>query len=165
MAMKSKQQILKQLQEEYQHWEALIARMNEAERIIALQPGELSLKDTLAHLLAWQQVSLARLEAAQQQSEPVMPPWLNGADPDAEEETDAFNARIQALYQAQDWAQVHQAWSKGFRRCLQLGEAISDADIFDTTRYTWLKGYALYDVLAGSYEHHAEHREAIARGM
>lgn len=40
-----------------------------------------SIKDVMAHLVAWQQVSNARLEAGQPGTQPVQRAWLSGEDP------------------------------------------------------------------------------------
>jgi hypothetical protein len=159
--MNDKQQMLTTLREVFNRWETLLAGLSEAQ-ITAPQPGDnLSIKDVIAHLRAWQQVSIARLEAAQRNQEPVFPAWLRGSHPDSEEETDEFNARIYETYQEQSWSQVHQAWREGFLRFLELGEAIPEELLLDTERYPWLNGYALFAVLRGSYGHHEEHLEPL----
>jgi hypothetical protein len=57
---------------------------------------------------------------------------------------------------------VHQVWRDGFLRLLELAAAIPEQDLLDTKKYPWLKGYALFDVLKGSYEHHhIDHLEPL----
>lgn len=106
--------------------------------------------------MAWQQVSVARLEAARKGEEPVLPEWLAGASPEeAEADVDRFNACIDDTYQDQPWPWVHQQWRDGFVRVLTLAEAIPEDD-FSNKEYPWLKGHSLIDVLQGDYEHHHE---------
>jgi hypothetical protein len=155
--MSPKQQVLASLNAEFERWEELLAGLSEAQITASQLPANLSLKDVVAHLRAWQQVSIARLEAAQLNREPHLPDWLLGADPEAEEELDHFNARIYDLYRAEPWPAVHQAWREGFRKFLKLAEAIPENELMDREKYPWLKGYALVAVLEGSYDHHAEH--------
>jgi hypothetical protein len=160
--MNEKAQILATLRAELERWEGLLAGLSEAQRTAPHRPDGQSAKDVLGHLRAWQQVTLARLEAAAGEREPIMPDWVGGHDPDAEEHLEAYNAAIYETYRDQPWAAVHQAWNDGFRRLLALGEAIPEQELLDSRRYAWLNGYALIDVLKGSYEHHHfEHLEPL----
>jgi len=71
--MNGKQQILTTLREDFSRWEELLASMSE-EQITAPQlPSNLSIKDVIAHLRAWQQRSIARLEAAVLNRNPSFP--------------------------------------------------------------------------------------------
>ncbi len=160
--MKDKKRILTMLREEFDRWEELLASLSE-EQITAPQlPSSLSVNNVIAHLRAWQQVSIARLEAAQHNKEPVFPNWLAGLDPESEGDRDQFNARIYETYHQQPWSRVHQEWRDGFLRFLELGEAIPEENLLDTEQYPWLKGYSLFAVLQGSYEHHHDdHLESL----
>ena len=59
------------------------------------------------------------------------------------------------------WPSVYQDWRAGFLRFLELGAAIAEPDLVEAGKYSWLEGYALIDVLKGSYEHHQEHAEYL----
>ncbi len=110
--------------------------------------------------MAWQQISIARLEAALDNREPKLPSWLGGADPFyAEEHTDEFNAQILERYHMESWSSVYRAWQEGFLHFLELAKAIPEAKFFDANRYPWLHGYAVSEVVSGSCEHHEEHLE------
>ena len=159
--MNDKQQILTTLRQEFNRWEELLASLSEEQITAPHLPANLSIKDVTAHLRAWQQVSIARLEAAQLNQEPVFPNWLAGLEPDSEE-VDQFNARIHETYHQQSWSRVHQDWRDGFLRFLRLGEEIPENDLLDMEKYPWLKGYSLFAVLQGSYEHHhVDHLEPL----
>jgi hypothetical protein len=160
--MSDKQQHLTQLTTVFNRWEALLSRLSEEELTAPQLPEQLSIKDVIGHLRAWQQVSIARMAAAQRNQEPVMPGWLAGLDPESEEDREQFNATIYATYQHQPWSQVHGVWRDGFLRFLKLAEELPEADLVDTKKYPWLNGYALVDVLQGSYEHHlVDHLEPL----
>lgn len=160
--MNEKRQILKKLKEEFNRWEALLASLSEEQITTRHLPANLSIKDVIAHLRAWQQVSIARLEAAQLGQEPVFPGWLAGMDPESEQHLDQINARIHETYREQPWSRVYHDWRDGYLRFLELGEQIPEDEIMDTEKYPWLKGYALYAVLQGSYEHHhIDHLEPL----
>jgi len=160
--MNNKKQMITMLKEEFDRWEELLAGMSE-EQITAPQlPSDLSIKDVIAHLRAWQQVSIARLEAALLNREPESPKWPAELEPDSDDDTDQINAWIYETYHEQPWSSVHRDWREGFLRFLELGEAIPEKDLLDAGRYPWLDGYPLSAVLQGSYEHHhKDHLEPL----
>lgn len=158
--MREVQQRVAMLRAEFDQWEALLAGAGEAALTERRLPGEMSVKDVVGHLHAWQQVSLARLEAARAGDEPVMPPWAAGDDPEADEATDRLNARIFAAYRDRPWPEVYGAWRAGFLRLLELGAELREPEALEAGRYPWLHGYPLLAVLDGSYEHH--HHDHLA---
>lgn len=157
--MDDKGSALADLRRVYDEWKRLAGRLREPELTAALSGG-LSVKDVVAHLAAWQAVSIARLEAAQWGREPEYPAWTGG-DPDDEAMTEPQNARIHEMNRARPWPEVHRAWRDGFLRFMALAEAIPAADLTARDKYPWLNGRALIDVLRGSYEHHREHLEDL----
>jgi hypothetical protein len=162
MIMNDKQQILATLREEFDRWEALLAGLS-AEQIMApLLPSNLSIKDVIAHLRAWQQRSIARMEAGLHNREPEFPRWPAELHPDSEDNPDQVNAWIYETYREQPWSSVHRDWREGFLRFLALGEAIPEKDLLDTGRYPWLEGLPLSFILLASYEHHhIDHLEPL----
>ena len=159
--MSEKHHILTALREEFSRWEGLLASLGE-EQITAQQlPDNWSIKDVIAHLRAWQQRSIARLEAALHNREPQYPEWPAQFDPEEEGQPHDLNAWLYTTYRDQPWSSVHRDWREGFLRFLELGAAIPENDLLDAGKYTWLEGYALFAVLQGSYEHHREHAEYL----
>ena len=160
--MDDKATTLAALRDIFDQWKDLTGRLREPETAAPLDGG-LSVKDIVAHLRAWQQVSIARLEAAQLGREPVLPGWLAGGDPDTDDddETDAHNEHIHKQYRTQSWAEVYRAWRDGFLRLLALAEAIPAADLAAPARYPWLNGHALIEVLRGTLAHHREHLDEL----
>jgi hypothetical protein len=159
--MNEKQKWLAQLHQELARWEDLLRDKSEAELAAPPPNADLSLKDIVAHLYAWQQVTVARLEAGLHHREPHYPAWTMGHHPDEYERTDEFNATIQALYRDQPGSSVIHQWRENFNHLLELAEAIPEADLLDPNQYPWMDGYALVAVLEGTYEHHEEHREQL----
>jgi hypothetical protein len=133
------------------------------EQITAPQlPSNLSIKDVIAHLWAWQQRSIARLEAAFHDKDPEFPRWPAEFDPETEGEPHQLNAWIYETYREKPWSSVHRDWREGFLRFLELGEAIPEKDLLDAGRYSWLEGQPLSIVFLGSYEHHhSDHLEPL----
>jgi hypothetical protein len=144
------------LRDEYDRWEDLLGRMTEANLVDPRLPGDLSIKDVVAHLWAWQQRSIARMEAAIENREPEFLGWPQDFNVDAEEYINQINAWIYENNRYKPWAQVHKEWKEGFLRFLELSEVISDEDMQDPGEFAWLDGQPLLLVLQGSYDHHHE---------
>jgi hypothetical protein len=159
--MNMKQHILAALREEFDRWEELLAGMSEEQLTAPLLPSIWSAKDVLTHLRAWQQRSIARVQAAQLEREPEFPKWPPELDPESEDNTERLNAWIYETHREQAWSSAHGDWREGFLRFLELGEAISEKDLLDSGRYPWLEGYPLSFILLASYDHHLEHLEKL----
>ena len=129
--MNMREHILTALSEQFIRWEELLASLSDEQITAPLLPSNWSVKDGIAHLRAWQQRSIARMEAALFNREPEFPQWLPGADPDSEGNTDRTNAWIYETHREQPWSKVHQNWREGFLRFLELGEGISERDLLD----------------------------------
>ncbi len=152
--MNDKQHILATLREEYNRWEALLSGMSEEQITATRLPGNMSIKDVIAHLRSWQQVGSARLEAALLDREPVFPAAPEGLDLDTENDVDSINAWFYATYRDRPWSSVYHDWRAGFLGFMELAEAIPESVLLEAGRYPWMRGYALADSLLGSYEHH-----------
>jgi len=155
--MNMKDHILTALGEQFNRWEELLASLS-AEQITAPQfDSDWSVKDVIAHLWAWQQISSARMEAAVLNREPEFPSWIVELHEDWEENANQTNALIYETCHSKSWSEVYQNWRAGFLRFLESGEPISEKDLLDGDRYPWLKGYSLAFILVASYDHHQEH--------
>ena len=163
--MNMKDHILLSLREQFERWEHLLAMLSEDQRTSPRFELDWSIKDVLAHLWAWQQISIARVEAAAQNREPELPRWIVNIGEDWEENADQVNALTYEMNHEQPWAEVHQKWKEGFLQFLEAGEGISERDLLDGGRYPWLKGYALAFILIASYDHHQEHFEKLAEAI
>lgn len=159
--MYMKTHILSALREEFNHWEKVLAGLSEEQLTTPPPSSPLSIKDEIVHLWAWQQRSIARMEAAQLNREPEFPQWPAALDPNAEESTDQINAWIYETYREKPWSTVYQQWHAGFLRLLEVSEAIAERDLLDSSRYVWLEGYSLALILVASYDHHQEHLEKL----
>ena len=156
--IRNKQQMLILLENELKQWEELIADLSEDKIITAPLANAWTVKDLFAHLMAWDQLVIARLDAAKFDREPIMPEWVIETPLDLDEtlKLKQLNAKIHSLYRELSWEQVYQSWKANFLKILTLGKEISEADLLVTGRYPWLKGYSLMANLQGTYEHHHE---------
>jgi len=163
--MNMKEHMLTALIEQLNEWEMLLSGLDKKQIAAPLTGSEWTIKDVMVHLMAWQQRSIARLEAAKGGHEPVYPQWLPGVKPDTEGTTEAINAWIYAAHKDEPWEQVHLVWHDGFVKFLELGQGFEERELLDSDTYAWMEGYSLADVLLGSYDHHREHLEWVKKGM
>jgi hypothetical protein len=159
--MNDKQDVLKRARAEFEHWEQLLARLSESQIVAKELAGGWSIKDVIAHLKAWQELSMMRLEAGQYGKEPVRPNWPEHLDLVTESNVDETNAWIYATHHDLPWSSVFSVWRYGYLRFLALGEAIPENMLLKKKRYDWIEGYSLADSLINSAEHHREHREIL----
>jgi hypothetical protein len=152
--MNMKDHILTALREQFNRWEELLASLSEEQITTPQFDYDWSVKDVINHLWGWQQISVARMNAAVFTSEPKFPNWLIEFPENWDEDADQTNAWIYKTFHNQSWAETHQNWREGFIRLLDLGEVIPERDLLDGDRYPWLKGYSLAFILVASYEHH-----------
>jgi hypothetical protein len=159
--MDDKAQIIAKLRQEFNRWEELLNRIDEGQITSAHLAADLSIKDIIAHLTAWQQISVARMEAARQHIQPEYPEWHSELDPEPGDELDQTNAWIFERYQDQTWGEIHREWAERFRFFLEISEAFPEDNLFEPGRYPWIKDYPLSAVLQGTLAHHEEHRESL----
>ena len=156
-----KEHILTGLREQFNSWEELLASLSEEEITTPHFDFDWSIKDVMAHLWAWQQISIARMEAARHDQEPEFPKWIVSLGEDWEDNADRVNALTFETQHHKPWLEIYQNWKNGFLQFLELGEKISEKDLLDGDRYPWLKGYSLAFILVASYDHHHEHFEKL----
>ena len=159
--MNHKTQILTALTEVFNRWQELLASLSEAQTNAPLLPSPWTVKDVVAHLWFWQQISVARMQAALQGQEPHYPEWWAMFGPDPEEDVDRTNAWNYEANRARPWSSVHADWNSQFRRYLELVKEIPEKDLLEDGRFAWMGGYALSASPLGSLGHHEEHIEAL----
>jgi uncharacterized protein (TIGR03083 family) len=159
--MRMKQHILAALREELEGWQALLDALSEAQRSAPLLPSDWTVKDVLAHLMAWQQRSVARVEAALRGSQPAFPHWPGGFDPDTPGGADRANAWIYQTHHGRPWPAVLADWRAGYERFIELSDQVSEIAMLDGDRFPWMNGAPLALVLLASYDHHQEHLEKL----
>ena len=157
--MTLQQHILAALQEQLDEWEAFLSALTPAQIQTAVKGSDWTVKDVVAHLAAWQELSNARLEAGLAGRELIPPAWVGHTDPDREESTNDINARIYARYQPLTWPEVHELWLNGYHRLIETAAKLDEATLLDGDHTPWLHGFSLADVLLGTYGHHQEHRK------
>ena len=159
--MNMKEHILAALREQFESWEQLLSSLDEEEITAPHFDFDWSIKDVIAHLWAWQQISIARVEAGVLDREPEYPKWILTIGQDWEEDSDRVNALTFETNHEKSWSEMYQNWRSGFLRFLELGNMISERNLLDGDKYPWLRGHSLASILVASYDHHQEHQEKL----
>ena len=133
--MNMQEHILTALREQFDRWAELLARLSDEQIMAPHFDYNWSIKDVITHLWAWQQISIARMEAAVLNREPEFPKWVAALDSDWEDNAHQTNALIYETNHEKPWSKVHQNWREGFLRFLKLAEGISERDLLDGGRY------------------------------
>jgi hypothetical protein len=157
--MKSKQEYIEQLKIEKKKWEDLLASLSEEQILAPDLLDSWSIKDVIAHLMAWQKTTSARLQAGLSNQEPRLPDWPWELESKTEDQPHEMNAWIYNHFRDQPWSIIYRDWWAGFQNVIDQAEAIPEANLLAANQYPWLEGYSLADVLQGSYDHHEEHYE------
>jgi hypothetical protein len=163
--MDMKEHILMALKEQFTRWEELLINLSEEQITTSRFDYNWSIKDVIAHLWGWQQISIARIEAAKLNQEPEFPKWIMEMDGNWEENANQTNAWIYETHHTKSWSEVYQNWREGFLKLLASAEPIPEKDLLDGSRYSWLKGYSLAFILVASYDHHQEHLEKLIAAL
>jgi len=158
--MNDKGQLIQMLTEEFDRWEKLLTSISTEQITAPNRIANMSIKDIIAHLTAWQQVTVARLEAARKNRTPEYPGWPPELDINADD-VDKINAWIYTTYQERPWSSILKEWQERYLHVLILAQVSSEKNLMSAGKYAWLKEYPLSAVLLGTYEHHEEHREAL----
>ncbi len=160
--MNMKEHILTALREQFDRWEELLASLSEEQITSPDFDYNWSIKDVVAHLWGWQQISITRMEAAALGQEPNFSDWIVDLHGLWKEDANQTNDWIYKINHEKPWTEVYQNWREGFLRLLDSGEPVSERDLLDGDKYPWLNGYSLAFILVASYEHHQEHLEKLA---
>ena len=159
--MNMKGHLLAALREQFARWEALLASLND-EAVVAPRPDDnWSIKDVMVHLWVWQQISVARTEAAAADRDLTLPAWVGALG----EDVDRTNAWAYATYRDLPWPEIDRRWRAGFARFIETGAMVAEKDLLDSGRYSWMKGYPLANSLLASYDHHQEHFETVLASL
>lgn len=160
--MPNKAEALGMLQDEFQQWRNHLDNIEASKFVDPNVYGQWSAKDVVAHLWSWQQLSIARMEAGLENRLPEFTLWSDDFEPENPEDVQKINSLMYEKFRDKSWADVYQDWQQGFQQFIELAEKVPEVDLLNPEKYEWLNGYALVDVLLGSYWHHREdHREPL----
>jgi len=151
-----KAQLLDEMNSGYAAFENTLAPLDEKQMISSGVNGDWSIKDILAHLTAWQRYIVIRLQAAARNEKPAV------RGPADDEEMDKMNARFYEENKSRPLVEVLADFHATYRQVVEAVQALSDEDLFDPQRFAWMKGNALWELVAGNtYDHYQEHIGSI----
>jgi hypothetical protein len=163
--MNMKQHILAALREQFENWEKLLDSLSHEQLTTSAFDLDWSIEDVVAHLWAWQQISIARLEAGLPDRVPEYPNWITESIEHWEENASEVNALTFERYHDSPWPEVYERWKSGFLQLLSTAGKITERDLLDSSKFSWLNGYSLALILIASYDHHQEHFEKLTNWL
>lgn len=158
-------ELLERLQDELGAWERLLAQLDDAALHAPRNAGRWSIRDVVAHLGGWQDVTLARLRAAARGGAPAFPTWRGGRSPANRAELDAVNAALHAQRAGSPWEAVLTEWRAGYAELVTITARLGSDDLTEVGRFEGLPGYALTAVIEATVAHHVGHRAGVRRWL
>lgn len=159
--MKTRDELLREIQAEREAWRALVAEVG-PERMEEPGPmGDWSFKDLAAHLTAWHDRTLARLEAGPDGEMPP-PPWpASLGTEDAIEDWDEVNAWIYAQHRDRPVDEVLAEADQFYERLAILIAEMPEEDLMMPGRFPGMGQRALVE--ADFFGHYHEEHELSVR--
>ena len=155
----TKAKILELIQTERQALEAVLAKLAEEQMTAPLLEADWSVKDTLAHIVAWEQDMIRWVWASIRGEPSDLPPYDL---PD--EELNAINTRIFVENKDRPLADVQKEFGASFQQALELVQTLAEEELLDPEYFPWREGHPLWELVgANTCWHYTEHREAIEK--
>ena len=130
-----KAKLLRELQEEYQNWQALLDQIGPARMGQPGVAGAWSIKDIVAHLTGWRRRTVGRLQALQGGQPESPPPWPIHLQTD-----DEINAWIYQSRQSHSVSEVLDESHQVFQQLLAVIESLPDDVLAEAHRLPWMEG-------------------------
>jgi hypothetical protein len=138
--------------------DAEIALLTDAQMLEPGVTGDWSVKDSLAHISAWERMFIGWIDALMRGERPNRPEIIDEAW------TDSTNARLYEENRDKSLMDVRAESQALYEAMLSLIGRLSDAELFDPQHFQWARGREIAPWVRGNAdEHYDEHREMIAR--
>ena len=131
----NKAKLLRELQEEYQIWQALLDQIGPARMDQPGVAGAWSIKDIVAHLTGWRRRTVGRLQALQRGQPEPAPPWPAHLQTD-----DDINAWIYQSRQSDSVSEVLDESHQVFQQLLAVIESLPEDVLAEVHRLPWMEG-------------------------
>ena len=131
------------LQEMFDAQQALVLTLSDAERFAAGTIENWSVKDTISHIVAWNDVLNLRLtRSARSENQPLY------------QDVNKANEEFYQIRHKLSWSAVLEASRKAYTRLVERIHELDEADLTDPGRFTWLEGEPLWRrILRTAYVH------------
>lgn len=153
-AVRTKANALNGIEQARQHWLSLVADVGDERMEQPGAMGEWTFKDLAAHLTAWRDWSIVRIEAGPGRTpSPIWPRELTRPDPNDPDETDwdPINEWFRERDKNRPVRDVLADAEMSFDRLRAAVEALPEEDVITPGRFQWLGDYALADADFGGH--------------
>lgn len=154
----NKAKLIEEILSERQQLEETLAKIEPGRMTAPELDGGWSVKDTLAHIVVWEQNMVTWLKVALQGEEPhMLPPGFSSW-----EQIDEINAMYYQQNCDKPLAQVLDEFQASYEQTLEAVRNAPEPDLFEPLRYPWRKGEPLWHIVeANTSGHYQEHRLAL----
>lgn len=165
---KNKTQVLDAMRAAHAEMQRYLAALTPEQRIAPALDDGWSVKDSLAHLSAWENMTIGWLEASLRGKE-VKRYTPEFVESDGDEGITVLNALNNHLFEQnknRDWEEVLAEFNAAHENLDRVVERMSENDIFNPARFAWRRGSPALDMIANNtYTHYAEHMEWMRRAF
>jgi len=155
----SKAQILTDIQREWILFEQMLSRLAEEQLLMSGVIGQWSVKDILAHIVAWEKVLLDRLEGVLSMEPLKYPPIMNNDDVELFNKNTFLENRERSLFDVQ-----HEFHSI-YQELLAVLEVLDESALTRPVPWDWAsEDLRLWHIIiANTCDHYQEHRLEIEK--
>lgn len=145
----NKAQLLSAMQQEHEALDKALAALSPDQLTYVSKTTQWSIKDVLAHLLAWEQMCLGWYKAGLRGETPPLPAkGYNWA------QIPALNRAIYERYHDCVLAEVLKQYRTSYRQMLKTVQGLTEEDLFTPKRYAWTGKNALAAYFIGATSSH-----------
>jgi hypothetical protein len=148
----TRSEVLLRIRDERRALERVLARVTHQQMLLPGVSGEWSIKDTLAHISAWERNMIRWIGSLLREEYPDTP------DP---YEVDRINAGIHEQVRDKPLAEVLAEFRESYHGALSLAESLSEEQLQIEVNNTWPHGPLWLGVAANMNYHYQEHRADI----
>ncbi len=161
--MKTRDELLQEINDEQAAWNALLVEVGEDRMEEPDSIGEWSFKDLAAHLMFWQDRMIDRMEAGPGGKPPA--PWpASLGDEDEEANWDEINAWINDQYRDWSLADVLAGVDRSYERFARVVETMPEETLMTPGYFDEMGDKALVD--ANFFDHlHEEHEPSVSEWL
>jgi len=149
--------LLDRIQSSYAELEKVFAPLDEAQMTTRGPDEGWSIKDILAHIMAWHRRLLDRMGAIGRNEEPLF-----GFAGVTDADIDRLNAQFYEENKARPLNEVLSNLRASYGQVVESVRAMTDEDLMEPQRFAWMGGDPFWKLVAGdTYDHYQEHMESI----
>ena len=155
----TKEGLLRRIELERAALEESVEGLDEAQMRAPVFDGGWSVKDTLAHITAWEQLMIEMV--AHRMRDERLDLGVSGDD-----WVDQLNARFYEENRDRSLAEVREQFRRSGEEAYQTAASLSEEELFDPELYPWRDGSPIFTlVAANTCWHYQDHRETIERWL